>query len=365
MATNLIYMPTFRSRQQENIVLRSFDFGNHMYPLIEIIKEFDRKREGEKQQSFKEIHLGLIKDINAQKVFVDMPVYLKERASMKDEVLLFSRTVITNKEKRTDYLLSLAEQSNRIIPVISSFLNRTGETETVSFQEKELRPNYKSIAYRVLFNHFEEDWAEIIKVATTNDYIILDLDTMAPYPSPPIKQIISKWSAFSRCPKIVLRSAINTDIQNVNLTNNEVVFDADNGLLEQYKISFKADSFGDYVGIKKDDLTSGGTISPGMLLYDAINNQFIGFKGLGNKGEKKSLSDFEIIIVPEILASVAVKEMKLCGLTYLNENNKGWEILNEIKQGAQSGQSQAKFKRIAMEHYLHCLKTKIDAGQLV
>ena len=63
MATNLIYMPTFRVRQQENIVLRSFEFGEHMFPLLEIVKEFDRKREGEKQPLFDEIHLGLINDI--------------------------------------------------------------------------------------------------------------------------------------------------------------------------------------------------------------------------------------------------------------------------------------------------------------
>ena len=352
-------MPTFRVRQQENIVLRSFEFGEHMFPLLEIVKEFDRKREGEKQPLFDEIHLGLINDIKAQRVLVDMPVYLKERASMKSEVLDFSRKVISNREKRTEYLLQLANLKTKITPVISSYLNRTGELNTISLQVKELRPVFNSIAFRILFNHFNEDWAEISQIATVNDFIILDLDVIAPYPSPSLRQIINLWRNFNICPKIVLRSAIN-DIQNVNLSNHNIVFDADNGLLETYKSSFLANAFGDYCGIKKDDLTSGGTISPGFIFYDPINNQFIGYKG-----EVKSLSEFEDTIVPAVIASQAVIDMKSSGLPYLSGDNKGWEILNEISQSIQSGKSQAKFKRISMEHYLHCLKTKIDTSQLI
>ena len=364
MANELIYMPTFRARQQENIVLSSFDFGQHMYPMLEIVKEFDRKRPTDKQQSFKDVHIALIKSISANKVFVDLPVYLNERASMKDEVIYFTRAVISNKEKRTDYLKYLNPLNNKIIPVVSSFLNRTGEVDTIQYQVNELRPIYNSIAFRILFKHFIEDWKEITAVATKNDYIILDLDTLPPYPSPPIKQIVSIWRLFNTCPKIVLRSAINTDVQNVNLTHNEVVFDADNGLLDQYKPSFIANSFGDYAGIKKDDLTSGGAISPGFLFYDAVENQFVGFRGNGGKGETKYLSDFEDVIVPDVLNSKAVKDMQASGLPYLSADNAGWQILNNINKGEESGKSQAKFKRIAIEHYLHCIKTKINAGLL-
>jgi Beta protein len=359
MANNLKYMPTFRVRQQENIVLRSFDFGANMYPLLEIVKEVDRKRQDEKQQPFNEIHLGLINDITAGKVFVDMPIYLRERASTKDEVLSFSRAVISNREVRTEYLLSLSLANNKIIPVISSYLNKTGEANSIQLQVAALRPTFNSIAYRVLFNHFADDWPDIIAAATANDFIILDLDTIAPYPSPGIKQIINTWQGFNTCPKIVLRSAIN-DVQNVSLTHNEIVFDADNGLLETYKISFKASAFGDYAGIKKDDLTSGGTISPGFLFYDAVNNQFIGFKG-----EVKNLSEFEITIVPDVLACQAAIDMQASGFPYLDGNNVGWQILNNISGGGESGKSQAKFKRIAIEHYLHCIKVKINTNQII
>lgn len=358
MPNNLKYVPTFRSRQQENIVLTSFQFGEHMYPLIEIIKEYDRKRKEDKQLSFEEVYINLVRGISAPKVFVDLPLYLKERPSMQDEVLTFSRSVILNIDRRTEYLNRLASENPKIIPVISSYQHRSGEVNTINKQVSDLRPNFESICIRSLYNHFLEDWSEIQSLSTANDYIILDLDTIAPYPNPGNRQLISAWRSFDTCPKIVIRTAINTDITNVGLEHDSIVFDVDNGLLETYKSSFHADAFGDYVGIKKDDLTSGGTISPGFLFYDAVNNQFIGFKG-----DIKKLEEFEDTIVPAVIKSDAAREMAQSGLPYL-DNNTGWETLNNISVGAESGKSQAKFKRIAIEHYLHCIKTKIEAGEI-
>jgi hypothetical protein len=357
-------MPTFRSRQQENVVLNSFNFKSNMYPLVEIIKEHDRKRQETVQQSFQDIYSKLLGGINANRTFVDIPVYLKERASTKDEVLEFSRKVGSNIDNRTEALLSLGASSQRIIPVVSSYANRTAEVDSVKKQVDALRPTFKSIAYRILYNHFEEDWREVSVLATVDDFVILDLDTIAPYPSPTLKKIITVWSALTVCPKIVLRSAINSDVQNVNLQHKEVVFDADNGLLDQYKISFKANSFGDYVGIKKDDLTSGGTISPGFLFYNAVSNEFVGFRGKGGPKEDKFLADFETVIVPDVINSDAAREMRDSGLPYLSDQNTGWQTLLKINRGEESGKSQAKFKKIAMDHYLHCMRTKIDHGLL-
>lgn len=358
MPSKLKYVPAFRSRQQENIVLTSFQFGDHMIPLIEIIKEFDRKRQEDKQLTFEEVYISLISDISATNVFVDLPLYLKERPSMQDETLAFSRSVISNKGKRTEYLNRLASLNPKVIPVISSYLQRTGEMHTIKDQVNVLRNNFDSICFRSQYNHFLDDWDEIRNLATSSDFIILDLDTIAPYPNPGNRQLINAWKFFDVCPKIVLRSAIDKDITNVGLEHDCIVYDVDNGLMETYKSLFHADAFGDYVGIKKDELTSGGTISPGFLFYDAVNNQFIGFKG-----DIKKLEEFENTIVPAVLKSDAAKEMKLCGLPYL-ENNKGWEILNNISERGESGKSQAKFKRIALEHYIHCIKTKIDAKEI-
>lgn len=357
-------MPTFRSRQQENIVLRAFNFKENMYPLVEIVKEHDRKRSEETQQTFQQIHVELLRAISANKIFVDIPVYLKERASVKDEVIEFSRKVASNIDKRNEAMLSLRALSASIIPVISSYANRTGEADSIGKQVNTLRPTFNSIAFRILYNHFIEDWKEILPVVTENDFIILDLDTIPPYPSPPLKPIITLWSTFTRCPKIVLRSAINSDVQNVNIQHKEIVFDADNGLMDQYKMSFKANCFGDYAGIKKDDLTSGGTVSPGFLFYNAVTNEFVGFRGKGGPKEDKFLADFETVIVPDVINSDAKRAMEESGLPYLSDQNIGWQTLLRISRGEESGKSQAKFKKIAMDHYLHCVKTKIAAGIL-
>src|SRR5687768_3521061 len=110
MDTNLKYMPTFRVRQQEMISLGSLDFENHMYPLLEIVKEHDRSRKEDNQKTFEEIHLELIQNISASKVFVDLPVYLKVTGSMKKEVVGFTLGVINNSAIRSAYI-------NRLTPL--------------------------------------------------------------------------------------------------------------------------------------------------------------------------------------------------------------------------------------------------------
>ncbi len=279
MPTNLKYMPTFRARQQEILVLKSFDFGQNMYPCVEIVKEYDRERKEANQRTFQEIYSELIQEITAQKVFVDLPVSLKESGSVQDEVIAFSRRVISNQERRTEYLLKLSALSQKIIPVVSSFLIKTGEVNTITPQVNSLRASFPSIAFRTFIATFEADWEEITQVATANDYIIMDLESLPPYPTSPIlrTKIVPSLLAFNTCPKIILRSAINSEIQNVSLDHGNVIYEADNSLLDTYP-NFHAQAFGDYAGIKKDDMTAGGTISPGFIYFDVTENQFYGFK---------------------------------------------------------------------------------------
>lgn len=354
MGDSFIYMPTFRSRQQEDKVLREFDFGERMYPLIEVIKEHDRKRKKENQKSFSEIYLDLIDNISSKHVFVDLPLFLPERSSMKDEVIQFVRKVINKVDVRIAYLESLSASSKRIIPVISSYSSKVG-VSYLKLQENNLRKHYKSIAFRSIFKDFDEDWDEIRSLATSDDFVILDLDSIPPYPTPSNKKLINLWKSFDICKKIVLRSTINEDISNVNLEHGEPVFEADNGLQETYR-SLGADIFGDYAGVKKDGLTSGGTISPGFIYYDPTNNEFFGYKG-----NIKNLAEFENTIIPSVVSSKATKNMIASGRTYL-VGNSGWDTLRSIQTTDESGKSQAKFKKIAMDHYLHCMKVKIESG---
>jgi hypothetical protein len=155
-----------------------------------------------------------------------------------------------------------------------------------------------------------------------------------------------------------LRSAINTEIQNTKLDHGNVIADADNSLQELFP-TLGMNAFGDYAGIKKDDLSSGGTISPGFIFYDPIDNLYYGYKG-----DIKSLSQFEDRIVPDVLNSPVVANLLQRNPEYLSDQNKGYQMLLSIQNKIESGKSQAKFKRISMEHYLYCIKTLIVKGTI-
>jgi hypothetical protein len=361
MDNNIIYMPTFRVRQQENLVLRSFDFGQHMYPLIEIIKEHDRARKSELQKSFEEIHIELINNINANRVFVDLPVYLKQSGSVKDEVVAFSFSVINDPEKRCEYLNKFSGLREKVIPVISSYLLKTGEQGTIETQFELIKNNFDSVAFRLFPLTFNIDFPIIDSLIRPNDYIILDLDQIPPYPSPPLKHIIKTLKECLEGTKILLRSAINNEIQNVKLDHGQVVMEADNNHIDVTQMELLGvNATGDFVGIKKDELTAGGTISPGFIFYDATENQYFGYKA-SIKGE---LSEFEDTIVPAVLESSATEAMLAHEPPYLTTDNWGYNTLVNIKNRQESGKSQAKFKRIAMEHYLFCIRLKIQIKEL-
>ncbi len=354
-------MPTFRVRQQENLVLSSFDFGDNMYPLLEIVKEHDRARKADVQKSFEEIHIELINNIKANHVFIDLPVYLKQSGSVKDEVVAFSFSVINNPEKRCEYINKLSVIGPKAIPVISSYLLNTGESDTIQKQFDLLKGNFERIAFRLFPLSFNIDFPILQELIRPNDYIILDLDQIPPYPSPPLKQIIKTLKEFKGNTKILLRSALNSEIQNVKLDHCQVVMEADNNQIDINQMeAFGVNATGDYVGIKKDELTAGGAISPGFIFYDAIENQYFGYKA-NIKGE---LSEFENTIVPAVLNSPCTIAMQNHNPPYVADGNIGYRTLLNIQAGGESGKSQAKFKRITMEHYLYCLRVKIQIKEL-
>ena len=361
MDNNLIYMPTFRVRQQETLVLKKFNFGANMYPLIEIVKEYDRARKADSHRSFENIHNELIQNIQAQHVFVDLPIYLKQSGSVQDDVVAFSLSVIDNPDKRCEYLNKLSISNPKAIPVISSYLIKTGAIGTIEQQFVLLSPNFERIAFRLSPLSFKEDFPIVANLVRPNDYIIIDLGQINPFPkSPPLRPIVLALNSFSGCCKILLRSAINSEIQNVKLDHDQVVFDADNSQIDiEIMESFGVNATGDFVGVKKDDLTAGGTISPGFIYYDATENQYYGYRA-----DVKELIQFENKIVPDILASEATRRMLQNTPPYVGNTNPGYATLLNIKDGHESGKSQAKFKRIAMEHYLYCMQIKIQTSQL-
>lgn len=358
MHKKLVYMPTFRVRQEEVKVLKSFNFGNNIYPLLEIVKAHDRARVN--QKSFQEIHLSLINSINAKKVFVDLPLYLSSsNRSLKPEILSFVLSVINNKDNRTSHITLLSRLSEKIIPVISSYRAINIDTSHLDNQYRELKKHFPSVAIRIKHSEFAKEWAMIQGLVTPSDFIILDIDNINSAPDGPIlRDIVNELKVFDVCHKVILRSALNNDIQNKTLQHDSVVYEADNGLLDSFN-DYGVNSIGDYVGVKKDHMTSGGGISPGFIYYDAVRNQYFGYTY-----KVRELANFRDHIVPSVLKSEVTQLMRNSNIDFLANENLGWTMLNNIYNDLESGKNQAKFKRISMEHYIFSIKKMIEAGSI-
>ncbi len=344
-------MPVFRARQQEIIVLKETQFGNKIIPLIEIIKEKDRKNN---QLSSFEIYSDLVNSIQASNVFVDLPVYIQLSNSSNAEVVVFSRNIIENLQARIDFLSQFAKIT-KFVPVISGLLHKTGEFNTIRKQFNELKDIFPVIAFRTYHNTIEQEESEIIEcLRPEKDILIYDIDNIS-ITSPVFRMQRSIINNINAYKKVFVRSAIGNEIQNTKLEHERIVAEADNSLIEMYD-RYNFEAFGDYVGIKKDLLTSGGTISPGLIFYDPTLNLYYGYKGT-----IKRLEEFKDTIVPAVLRSNYITNLETNFQQYIT-NNKGVETMKLINLGHESGKSQAKFKKIAMTHYLHCMKTSIEDG---
>lgn len=370
MSRNLKYVPIFRGRQEEVKVLVTHDFGPGIFPCLEIIKEVDRlppkprktKKpdakpiEPKEPKKFEEVYLPLLEKVNAKRVFVDIPVHLTPKRSMKPETLKFLQVVAGSREKRTEYINKLVDLKDKIIPVISTFSQRTGEPRSIELQERELRQTYPVLCFRTFAKTFVNDIEQIKKVSRPTDYLIMDWEDSSLDIEDEEQIDIIEEIKKCKCFKIIHRNAVPGNLTNIGLEHGKVVKVIDNSLIEIFQ-KYNGTSFSDYAGIKKDDISKGGGISPGFIYYDAVRNRFYGFKGTVDKP-----ITFKTIIVPDVIASRATLRMNTAPLPFLSSVNFGWQMLNDINIGIEPGQSAAKFKRIGMEHYIHCLKTRIANG---
>jgi Beta protein len=361
------YMPVLRLKEEEKKLLGSFNFGNAIFPCVEIFKEFERQTEKSLNKSFSETYIPLLSAINSRKVFVDLPVHLEPNNKMKDEVLDFVSKVLGSRENRTAHMLQLSAMADKIIPVISTYSQRRGSMELNSIitQEGDLRPKFNFIAFRTFEKTIGSDILQIKTVAQPQDFLIVDLEENPADPSDPyaIQTVIESLGDFDNCKIIILASAIPHNLSNTKLLHGELIPRGDNRLLLNYA-QLGGHCFGDYAGIKKGEVTEGGSISPGFIFYDPVENAYYGYKGSERKkGEKGNLADFQKIIVPAVYNSPTADRMQASDLTYLTTQNIGWTILAKIHLEGEPGGSQGKFKRISMEHYLHGIRVKIAAGQ--
>ncbi len=393
MNTNInSYFPVFRLRQQELIVLKDFDFGGSIFPVLEIIKPSERKGSKIKEQdnsdnkvhtnksssrfgdidedSFNRIYeaatsyIDKIATIKSTKVFVDIPTEIKVTSSMNQEVASFLNLFKYDYTNKIAFFKVLNDELNsfknnmsdfpEFIPVIRSYLKSSGgDTNTLSNQFSELKQSYGPIAFRIFIGEgFQADIDDIKNICRNEDFVFIDFDKVPFYPTSPIaKSVIKKISEINQKPTLVLlRSALNSEILNSRLRDKEMILEADNSHLDLD--AFQNSPFkgvGDYAGVKKDDISSGGVISPGFIIYDPEENQYFGFNS-----ELKNLNEFQNTIVPNVFKHDIIKRIKNKDCF---DNNPGIEILLKIVTGEESGKSQAKFKKISIFHYLHCVKT--------
>lgn len=320
-----------------------------------------------KKKSFELDYLRLIANIKAKQVFVDLPVHLQPLDSMSLETLEFLQGIVSNRQKRTAYIKKLNLLAKKIIPVVSTYYNKTGEKGSITLQEKDLRPVFNVIAFRTFMKTFKQDISQIEPLLKETDFIIMDWeDEELDLKDDDQKEIVDYLKNL-KCTIIVHRNSFNCKISNVGLQHGEIVEAINNCLLNKYK-QFAGTSFSDYAGIKKDNLSGAPIVSPGFVFYDAVENEFYGFRykyGGHKKGDvSPDLSEFETTIIPAVISSDAIDRMKNNSLDYLGTENVGWKIIQDIHDGREPGRSPAKFKRIAMEHYLHCIKIKIAGGLL-
>ena len=151
------------------------------------------------------------------------------------------------------------------------------------------------------------------------------------------------------------------EITNIGLAHCEIVKGADNALLNNYA-EFHGNSFADYAGIKKAPVSAIGSVSPGFIYYDALDNNYYGYKGNLQPTNDLKLNEYGNTIVPAVIASKSSRIMKSCGTDYLSTLNFGWQAIMEIQKYPIKGRCAALFKRISIFHYLHCIKTKIANG---
>ena len=366
------YIPIFRLRDQEKGLLTSFDFGPEIFPYIEIFKKQPRSAPAAKPgqepkaiKPFHQVYLPILDKINCEKMFVDLPVHLSRSRGMKSAVLEFLLDVVGKRELRTSAILSLKNCKKQIIPVVSTYSAITGELNSIKLQEADLRQDYPQLAFRTCEKTFHSDISQIQAVVKQEDFLFIDCEEFCLSNVDDLESVghmLDYIKTFTKCTVVVINSPIHHALKNSELIHGEQILEAQNCLLERFR-DFGADCFSDYAGVKKDLVEDGGGISPGLIFYYPIDNVFFGYRGRTWKPkEERHLEDIRGKILADLLRSAIVIKMKESHLQYLGPENKGWKMVKDMWDETEAWKSQSKLKRISMEHYLHSIKTKINAG---
>ncbi|WP_028975752.1 beta family protein [Sporolactobacillus terrae] len=347
MLEHFKYMPVLRYRTQERKALTETAFKDTICPLIEIVTA--KPRANSKTEIIETI-VSELGQFNTN-FFLDIPLYLNLHTSTKKPVQEF---IGEAKAKDPDFKLEFLTDSRlvslkQIVPVISYDPNEViFHKNSITSQEKVLRKFYDTVAFRVFPEKVDEALKEISSILKNGDVIIYEIDvSTAPNGSAAKLNYPKIFNVNSdiRYKTVLIRPFVPNDLTNTKLVNGSIISQIDNSLRDDYS-SLGFDAFGDYTSIKKDELTDGGSISPGYIMYTTKQNVCYGFKG-----DKNKLVSFETKIAPSVITSLAWSHYS----EVHHSNCMGCKKISEIVSAKRSGKSQGEWKGYSVAHYLQSM----------
>lgn len=340
------YVPVLRFRESEKKTLEDVAISNKILPLIEIVQE--KRKSNMNSTCFDDISKYL--EQSNTKILIDFPMYIKIKQNTLPGVLSFIPPILADPSRRLIHFDKLIGQN--IIPVVSYNPNAPlYQNGYISKEFSHLRRSFDQIALRIFLPHAQLALNEADSYLKPNDIIIVDLDD-APHTNPLFTNFYSNIITYAQnhlCKTVLVRSVINPNITNTGLTNNSVVPQLDNSLLNDYQ-KYGFDAFGDYCGIKKDELTKGGMASPGCIYFHWWSNAYYGHKGL-----YKQPKTFTSMVVPSLLSSNEWIDYQTKSSSAHQNSCPGCMTVNKIATTGQNGDSAPKWKVIISSHYLHTM----------
>lgn len=341
------YMPIFRYRASEKKTLETVNYSNKILPLVEIIQE--KRKSNMKTTCFEDIIKYL--NENDKQLLIDFPMYVKFKKRTVAGVVNFLSPILANPSLRLSYFDKFKGQN--IIPVIS--YNPNVPLYQKGYLSKEfthLRSSFQQIGLRIFLSHAQEALNEAATHLKPGDIIIVDLDNTN-HDDPILVNYHSQIVNYAKkhmCKAVIVRSVISPDIANTKLTNNSIVNKLDNSLLiDHKKLGF--DAFGDYCGIKKDELTDGGKSSPGCIFFHWWTNSYYGHKGVFEQPDT-----FTTMVAPSLVSSYQWIDYQTKSLLQHQDFCPGCKTVFNITKAREKGNSAPKWKIIISSHYLHTME---------
>lgn len=337
------YIPVLRYRQEERAALKQLALSAKTMPLIEIVTA---KPHSSMKGSFSELY---VKDLASIEVscMIDFPTHLSLSKSTLDNVRDFLLPLKRDRSRVIKMMLALAEVPGAV-PVISYDPQAQYVATTLVNEARTLKQQFERLAFRVFAGSSGLLLDELEAVVNKNDIVILDIDT-APHISPALKPIYGRLLSLREktlCSLVIIRSALSPQLTNIGLVDGQPIADADNSLRDVYA-AHGFDAFGDFAGIRKDDLVKGGRISPGVVYYFWDENVYVGYRG-----RKPDLSEFATHIAPTVAQSRYWHHTS----DHHKASCPGCRYIQDVLTGVASGRSQGLWKRISIMHYIYSME---------